>query len=65
MTTDLARLTWTDVARSVAWEFGFDLPFAQADYILWEHTGFPSFWRGDPLTCCIEQLRAYFTGVPA
>ncbi len=60
MTTALACQTWADLARSVAWEFGIDLSFDEADYVLWEHTGFPSFWRGDPRECATEQLREFF-----
>lgn len=54
--------TWADLARSVAWEFGIDLPYQDADVILWEFTGFPSFWQDDPRECCTEQLRQLFTG---
>ncbi len=59
----LARPTWRDLARSVAWEFGIDLSFEDADYVLWEHTGFPSFFHGDPIESCTAQLREFFAGV--
>lgn len=62
MSTALARMTWLDLARSVAWEFGIDLSYADADYVLWEHTGFPSFWEGDPMECAVKQMRTYFAG---
>jgi len=29
----------------------------KADAILWGCTGFPSFWRGDPMRCLTKQLR--------
>jgi hypothetical protein len=63
-TTAIRPQTWADLARSVAWEFGIDLSFDDADYILWEHTGFPSFWEGKPRECCTAQLRAYFGSLP-
>jgi len=36
---------------------------AQADYILWEHTGFPSFFDGDPEETLIRQLQEYRDGL--
>lgn len=30
------------------------------DFIIWEKTGFPCFWQGDPLTCFEQQLREAF-----
>ena len=62
MTNALSPVTWSDLARSVAWEFGIDLSLDDVDHILWEHTGFPSFWRGPPYESCVAQLRAYFSG---
>ena len=59
-TVALCPQTWTDLARSVAWQHGIDLGVDEADYILWNHTGFPSFWNGDPRTCCEVQLHNYF-----
>lgn len=29
----------------------------QIDFILWEYTGFPAFWNGDPETCLRKQLQ--------
>lgn len=48
----MADMTWLDVARAV---------FPEADdatlgMYLWEYTGFPEFWRGDPVTECTKQL---------
>ena len=34
-----------------------------ADYILWNKTGWPSFWHGDPETCLREQLLKYSKAV--
>jgi hypothetical protein len=31
--------------------------------ILWSHTGFPSFWAGDPEVCVRQQLDEYKRGV--
>lgn len=63
MTTVLATRTWLDLARSVAWEYGFDISFEQADHDLWEYTGFPAFWTGDPVECCTRQLHEYYASL--
>lgn len=55
--------TWLDLAKEVGKEFGKTLNDKQADYMLWEHTGFPSFFSGDPIEQCREQLRAAFRRV--
>lgn len=45
MSTELAWRTWQDVVRSVAWDvLGQEISYETADWFLWEHTGFPSFW---------------------
>lgn len=44
--------SWMDVVRGVAQEFGETPNEDEAGYILWNHTGYPSFWHGDPVTCC-------------
>jgi|GEM_PF-3320421 len=31
----------------------------EADGILWNHTGFPSFWAGDPAKTCYKQVHRY------
>lgn len=58
--TELMIPTWRDVARGVAWEFGRDITPTEADYLLWEETGFPSFWDGAPGDTCRRQLREFF-----
>jgi hypothetical protein len=58
MSTALARLRWIDIVRQ---ELG-DMPSEQAGFILWEHTGFPIFWDGDPQECCRAQLREFKQG---
>jgi hypothetical protein len=32
---------------------------AVIEWALWEHTGYPSFFQGDPETVLREQLRAF------
>lgn len=60
MTAALARLTWTDVVNAVAHEFGLWFTDYEANALLWEHTGFPGFFMGDPVTIASQQLRDYF-----
>jgi len=32
------------------------------DYILWEHTGYPSFWKTDDVEACLrEQLEEFLS----
>lgn len=53
--------TWFDVVREV-------FPGAtddECDGLLWEHTGFPSFWKGEPIHCALEQLREFKVRVDA
>lgn len=57
--------TWAELARGVAEEFGLILSDDEVDYALWEHTGYPSFWQGDPAECCKAQLREHFGSVTA
>lgn len=50
--------TWQDVVRTVF----PDAPDEFAELLLWEETGFPSFWRipedgAKPVECCVTQLK--------
>jgi hypothetical protein len=36
-----------------------DATDADVEFILWEKTGWPCFFRGDPVVCIREQLRKY------
>lgn len=57
--------TWDGIVRSVAREWGEEPDVDECGYILWNHTGYPSFWTGDPVECCIDQVRAYYEGAPS
>lgn len=59
--SDLVRATWEDLARSEAWAFGFDWSSDYAGYVLWEYTGFPSFWPAGmtPMEACRQQVQAF------
>jgi hypothetical protein len=52
--------TWNDLVREVAADFGIVPDDAECGRVLRNYTGFPAFWRGDPETCCREQLRTFF-----
>ena len=54
------KLTFADVVKSVAQEFDRTVTDADIDYILWEHTGFPAFFDGDPEECVRRQVKEYF-----
>ena len=40
-------MTWTQMCQDEARKVGIELTVADADWVLWEHTGFPSFYEGD------------------
>lgn len=57
--------SYIEVAQTVALEFGITLSAADADYVIYEETGFPEFWNipedgKDPVECMQTQLRRYF-----
>ena len=58
MSSELAVRTNADIVRSVAWREGVEvLPTdREALDILWNHTGFPSFFLGEPIACVELQL---------
>ena len=51
--------TWIGLAKAVGADLGFELSDDEADYVLWEYTGFPGFWN-ETVRDCINQLRAFF-----
>lgn len=61
--TDEVNYSWRDLAKEVGLEFGKRLTDDQADSLLWNHTGFPSFWKSDPIEECRTQLRNAFRRV--
>ena len=48
-------MTWIELVR----EYFPNVSEDKAEYILWNETGFPSFWRGDPEQSCREQLEDF------
>lgn len=63
MSSALACFTWNDLVRSVGHEYGLWFTDAEAIGILWEHTGYPGFFRGDPFECATRQLHDLFRSV--
>ena len=59
----LAKLTWTDVVNHVAHDYGMWFNDFGVMPILWEHTGYPCFFQGDPVECATEQLHQYFRSI--
>lgn len=55
-------MTGIDLVREVAAEFGQDVGDDAAGSILWNYTGYPHFFDGDPdpVECFRDQLREYF-----
>ena len=47
-----------EIAREEAAKAGITIDDSTLDYLIWNETGFPSFWIGDPETCLREQLQA-------
>jgi hypothetical protein len=52
--------TFLQLIKRVAKDCGHDLSDDQAGYILWNHTGFPNFFDGDPEECCTKQIQDFF-----
>ncbi len=40
-------MTGIEMAQDEAHQAGLELTDKQADTVLWEYTGFPSFWQGE------------------
>ena len=55
MTDQPQGATWADLVR----EFFPDADDRTVEAILWEKTGYPSFFAGDPETVCRAQLTLY------
>ncbi len=54
------RQTFITFAQRVAQEHGHNIDRETANFVLWEYTGFPSFWDGDPMECVDRQLSEFF-----
>ena len=52
--------TFIDLVKRIAADCGHTISDDEGGYILWNHTGFPDFFDGDPEECCTRQLRDYF-----
>ena len=52
-------MTWLEVCKDEAKKAGVELTDKQADTVLWEFTGFPSFFDGDPEECVRRQVREW------
>lgn len=59
-----SKISWIRLAQLVAISCGRTITQDEADYILWEYTGFPSFWPGKPISSCIKQLQDFFNEGP-
>lgn len=53
---------FSDTPAAIVREYFPDATDGEVSYILWNHTGFPCFWHGDPETCLRQQLEAYRNG---
>lgn len=53
------KYQYTKTPIEIAREYFPDCTDEQLGYILWNHTGFPCFWDGDPETCMRQQLQDY------
>ena len=61
----MRAISYIELAQAVALEFGVKLSASDADYLIYEETGFPEFWNipedgNDPIECMQTQLRRYF-----
>ena len=56
------RQTFITFTQRVAREHGHKISREEAGMVLWEFTGFPAFWDGDPMECLDRQLTELFAG---
>lgn len=60
--------TCEEEVQRIARCYGFDIDKDEAGYVLWNFTGFPSFWPNDKIPAhwnMRRQVRAYFRNVRA
>ena len=55
----MTTITWSKPPVDIVREYFPDAPDDLADHILWNRTGWPVFWAGDPETCMRQQLQEY------
>ena len=56
-------MTWLEMVHAEAAKVGRTVTDEQANAILWNHTGFPSFFLGDDATAYFtNQVRDFFAG---
>lgn len=53
-------MTWLDLVHEVTHEYNLSISDDFADSLLWNETGFPGFFHGDPVNTCARQLREAF-----
>lgn len=53
-------MTGIELVQQIAKEHGTTVNKDTADMILWEHTGFPAFFMGDPEVELRNQIHEYF-----
>jgi len=52
-------VTGVEIVQDEARQLFIALPKDFAEHILWEHTGFPSFYDGDPEVCIRKSTRIF------
>lgn len=62
-------MTAIEVIQDEARKRGREITAEQADYIAWEHTGFPYFWRilrdgATPEECLRKQVGVFLDSLP-
>lgn len=53
--------TCVQLVQQIGEAHGFLVDENMAARILWNHTGFPHFWDGDPVDCLIRSVSEFFT----
>ena len=55
----MTTITWSKPPVDIVREYFPDATDDFAGYVLWNRTGWPRFWAGDPETCMRQQLQEY------
>ena len=54
-------MTGIELVKEISCKYGYNITNTEADYIIWNHTGFPDFFIGDAESWFRNQLEELFS----